>query len=240
MGFRPVRSVSFRATRAILLDALGTLVRLEPPSPRLRAELGARFGLEVTQAQADQAIAAEIAYYRAHLDEGSDQRRVYALRARCAEVLRSALPPSPRLDSVSPQDLTEALLASLRFTAYPDVRPALALARERGMRLVVASNWDASLHEVLERLELAPWLDGVLTSAEVGERKPAATIFERALRLAGVSADAAVHVGDSLEEDVGGARNAGVTPVLIRRHGEPAPPGVEVIAALTELFDATT
>ncbi len=82
---------------AILLDALGTLVALEPPAPRLRAELAQRFGLEVSEEEAARAIAAEIAYYRAHLDEGRDEAESARRSAgACAEVLRSALPGERR------------------------------------------------------------------------------------------------------------------------------------------------
>ena len=59
----------------------------------------------------------------------------------------------------------------------------------------------------------------MLTSAEVGARKPAPAIFSRALELAGVHAGDAVHVGDSVSEDVEGARTAGIAPILIRRDG---------------------
>src|SRR5436305_266108 len=85
-------------------------------------------------------------------------------------------------------------------------------------------------------VELEPLLDGILTSAEAGVRKPAGAIFEYALQIAGVGARDAVHVGDSLEEDIAGARNAGVSPVLIRRDGVPGPPDVTAIAVLSELF----
>jgi putative hydrolase of the HAD superfamily len=218
---------------AILLDALGTLVALEPPAPALKAELAARLGLEVSEPQAARAIAAEIAYYRAHLDEGSDEAAVHALRRRCADVLRSALPaPGPELalDAV-----LEALLASLRFSPFPEVAPTLRAARARGQRLVVVSNWDVSLVGVLRGLGLEPLLDGILTSAGAGARKPAPAIFERALALAGVAAGDAIHVGDSLDEDVAGARAAGIEPVLIRRGGGPAVPGVRTITSLAEL-----
>ncbi len=169
------------APSAVLLDALGTLVALEPPAPRLRTELARRFGLEVSEREAARAIAAEIAYYRAHLDDGRDEPGLQALRRRCAGVLRDTLPPAGlELDL-----LLDALLASLRFTAFADARPALEAARSRGQRLVVASNWDVSLHGVLRALELEPLLDGILTSAEAGARKPAPAIFEQALALAG-------------------------------------------------------
>ncbi len=81
----------------------------------------------------------------------------------------------------------------------------------------MVSNWDVSLGEVLARLELAPMLDGIVTSAAVGARKPAPAIFARALELAGARPDATIHVGDSLEEDIAGARAAGIEPILIRR-----------------------
>jgi putative hydrolase of the HAD superfamily len=215
---------------AILLDALGTLVELEPPAPALRAELARRFQVDVTEADAARAIAAEIAYYRAHLDEGSDLERLADLRARCARVVQDAL----GLSALAPDEMTAALLASLRFRTFPDATPALFAARERGRRLVVVSNWDVSLNGVLEGLGLAALLDGIVTSAAAGVRKPAPAIFARALELAGARADEAVHVGDSLDEDVAGARAAGIEPILIRREPADGAP-VRTIETLAEL-----
>ena len=219
----------------ILLDALGTLVALEPPAPQLQAELHERFGLEVSEAQAAQAIGAEIAYYRAHLDEGRDRASLQALRHRCAEIVLGALGSLPGVASIEPDAMLEALLASLRFAAFADARPALITARASGQRLVVVSNWDISLHDVLQALDLAPLLDGILTSAEVGARKPSPVMFERALTLVRAGAGQAIHVGDSLDEDVAGARAAGIEPVLIRRDGDGPVPGVRTISSLAEL-----
>jgi putative hydrolase of the HAD superfamily len=204
----------------ILLDALGTLVALEPPAPHLAR------ALQIPLADAQRAIAAEIAYYRGHLDDGRDAASLAALRRRCTAALGAELPVT-----VDPEVLGEVLLASLRFTAFPDVAPALGALRTGGTRLVVVSNWDVSLHDVLSRVGLAPLLDDVVTSAEVGARKPAREIFERA-------GPARLHVGDSLDEDVAGARAAGIEPILIRRDGSPGPPGVRTIATLAELVEA--
>jgi putative hydrolase of the HAD superfamily len=146
-------------------------------------------------------------------------------------VLREALPPA----GLELEPLLDALLASLRFAAFADARPALEAARSRGQRLVVASNWDVSLNGVLRTLELEPLLDGIVTSAEVGSRKPAPAIFERALALVGARADEVIHVGDSLDEDVAGARAAGIDPVLVRRGPGPPVSGVLTISSLDEL-----
>ena len=150
-------------------------------------------------------------------------------------MLREALPGEPELEL---DPLVEALLASLRFTAFTDARPALRDGRARGQRLVVVSNWDVSLHGVLRALELEPLLDGVVTSAGAGARKPAPAIFEQALALTAPSPDEAIHVGDSLDEDVAGARAAGIRPVLIRRDGGAGVVGVRTISSLAELFDS--
>jgi putative hydrolase of the HAD superfamily len=86
-------------------------------------------------------------------------------------------------------------------------------------------------------LQLAPLLDGVVTSARAGARKPSAAIFVRALEVAGVAPERAVHVGDSVEEDIIGARRAGIEPILVSRDGHEGPPGVRTISGLSDLAD---
>jgi putative hydrolase of the HAD superfamily len=220
-------------TRALLLDALGTLVELPPPGPALREELQRRYALTVTEAQATHALGAEIAYFRRHMHLGVDAASLAGLRRRCAEVLRGALAPAAAL---STEEVLAALLGALRFRAFPDAAPALEAARADGLRVVVASNWDVSLHEVLERIGLRPLLDGVVTSAETGAAKPAAAVFRRALEQAGdVLPGAAVHVGDSAVEDIEGARTAGLRAILIDRGGAPERDGIETITTLAQL-----
>ena len=211
------------APQALRIDGMGTLVALAAPAPALRHELATRFGVDVSLQEAGAALRAEITYYRAHMDLGRDTDGLSGLRRRCAEVLREALPPSRRLAAVDIDALTDALLAALRFEAYPDARPALLGARDAGARVVVVSNWDVSLVEVLERLGLAPLLHGVVTSAAIGARKPAPAIFRHALALAGAEPQDALHIGDSVEEDVRGAAACGIRPLLLRRDGEGGP-----------------
>jgi putative hydrolase of the HAD superfamily len=230
--------------RAVTLDALGTLMAFEPPAPRLRAELRDRLGVEVPEDAAAEAIRAEIAYYRAHLHEGRDAESLASLRRRSADAMRPVLGIEA--------DLTAALLAALRFHAYPDAAPALCALRELGLRVVVVSNWDVSLHERLAETGLAPLVDGAVASAELGHAKPDAAIFARALELAGAAPESALHAGDSPREDVEGALAAGMRAVLVARGGAsgPAParvpaadegapgaalPGVPVIGSLAEL-----
>jgi HAD superfamily hydrolase (TIGR01509 family) len=213
-------------TRAVLLDAMGTLLTFEPPAPLLRAELRRR-GVEVSPEAAETAIRDEIAFYRAHLHHGRDAASLADLRRRAAEAMRPAL----GVDG----DLTDALLASLRFHAYPDAVPALTELRSRGLAIVVVSNWDHSLHERLSETGLAPLVDAAVASAELGHAKPDRAIFAHALELAGVEAGAALHAGDSLREDVDGALAAGLRAVLVARGERPPAAAVPVIGSLAEL-----
>jgi 2-haloalkanoic acid dehalogenase type II len=216
--------------KAVLLDALGTLVRLEPPVPRLRAELRRRAGVEVDEETAERGFAAEISYYLEHHLEGRDRSSLEDLRARCAGAMARAM----GLNGLDPTVARAAMLGSLEFTPFPDVTPALGALRQRGLRLVVASNWDCSLPDWLERAGLGELLDGSASSAVVGRAKPAPEVFRQALRLAGVRAEDAVHVGDSAENDVEGAHAAGVRALLLVREGDP-PPGVHAIRSLAQL-----
>ena len=202
-------------TEAVLLDAFGTLVAMDPPGPRLRAELAAR-GFPVSSEVAAAAFRAEIAYYLDHQLEGRDAASLDELRDRCADVLRETL-ALPGLDRPTAR---EALLAAIRFRPFHDAQPALTALRERGLRLVVASNWDCSLPEVLRDAGLLGLVDGVVSSAEAGVRKPDTRLFALALERAGVAAERAVHVGDSPANDVAGAAAAGIRAVLLRRDGE--------------------
>jgi putative hydrolase of the HAD superfamily len=222
------------APRAWLLDALGTLLELEPPVEPLRRELAERFGVQLTAAEAGAAMKAEIGFYRANHDIAVDRESLGALRRAAAAALRDALPPDAAA-GLELGALTDALLAALRFRPFPEVPEVLRAARAKGIRLVVVSNWDVSLHDALAQTGLAPLLDGAITSAEVGSAKPGGEIFARGLALAGIEAAAALHVGDDLAADVGGARAAGIDVRLVLRDGSEPPPGVATVRSLREL-----
>ncbi len=213
------------------LDALGTLIELEDPYRRLADELAAR-GAPVDVAAARTALHAEMAHYRAHHDIASDLDGLARLRADCTDVLRAALPaPASGLGNDA---LLDALLAALRFRPFPEVESVLRDLRAAGAVLVVVSNWDVSLHEVMERTGLRALVDAVLTSAEIGEAKPGGAMFAAALELAGARPADAVHAGDSIEHDVAGALAMGMRPVLVDRDGTAGavPAGVPVVSDL--------
>jgi putative hydrolase of the HAD superfamily len=214
---------------AVFLDALGTLVELQPPAPRLRALLAER-GFEVDEDTAARGFAAEIGYYLEHHLDGSSREGVEDLRDRCAEAMRAAL-ELPELDQATAR---EVMLAALEFRPFDDALPVLAELAASGHELLIVSNWDCSLPDWLGPAGLLDHVTAVVTSARAGAAKPDPRIFEQALELADVAAADAVHVGDSIENDVEGARALGIRAVLVARHG-PAPDGVEAVSSLAQL-----
>ncbi|MBM3668170.1 MAG: HAD-IA family hydrolase [Actinobacteria bacterium] len=193
-------------TRAVFLDALGTLLELEPPWVLLRSKLP-----DVSEERLQAAVRMEMDYYREHAHEGRDEASLVDLRERCARLIS---------DELGVEISAEELVSSVRFDPYPDAEPALRDLRGRGLKLVVVSNWDCSLGTVLEASGLSRHLDGAVSSAETGSRKPDPGIFGSALALAGCAPEQALHVGDTPHEDVAGAEAAGVRALLIDREGE--------------------
>jgi len=215
--------------RAVLLDALGTLVELQPPAPRLMRLLR-EAGHDLDEERAAAGFGAEIAYYLGHHLDGADPESLDDLRERCAVAMREAL-DLPGLDQATAR---RVMLEALEFTPFPDAAPALRELRAAGHTLVVVSNWDCSLPEWLGPPGLLGLVDAVVSSAEVGAAKPDPAPFARGLELAGVRPEDALHVGDSLDNDVAGARAAGVRAVLLDRAGT-APPWVEAVRSLLEV-----
>jgi putative hydrolase of the HAD superfamily len=230
-GARPLGALPAKP-RAVLLDAMGTLVALEPPHVRLRAILHTQAGVDLSNRQAKDAFAAEIAHYVAHHLEGRDAESLDRLRDDCAAAMLDALGEAGRgLDRAV---VRSAMLEAIHFDAFADAAPALAALRRGGLRLVVASNWDCSLPDVLAQAGLLHLIDAVVPSAVAGAAKPDPALFEAALREAGCGPRDALHVGDSLDNDVAGATAAGIAALLLVRGGD-APPGVRVIRSLAEL-----
>ena len=146
--------------RGVLIDALGTLVRLEPPAPRLQASLRARRELEVSLDRCEAGMQAEMRYYAAHCARARDAAALAALRLECADVLADVLAAGANGAEILP-----CLTDAISFTAFPDAAPALAALSTQGRRLAVVSNWDVSLPPVLARLGLAARFEVIVHSA---------------------------------------------------------------------------
>jgi HAD superfamily hydrolase (TIGR01549 family) len=145
---------------------------------------------------------------------------------------------------------TDAALAELREYhresnlwehVEPDVIPALAALRGRGLRLVVVSNANGRLRHLFDRVDLTKWFDHVLDSHEWGVEKPDPRLFELALEQSRADASKTIHVGDLYYVDVIGARNAGLRDGVLFDMADLYDgvdcPRVSSLAALVEWID---
>ena len=114
-----------------------------------------------------------------------------------------------------------SLFAASNATLYEDTIPTLQHLRGEGFKLAIVSNWDTPLDPLTERLGIAHYFDIIVASHDTRVRsaKPDSHIFNYTLAAIGVSAEETVHVGDTYEADVIGARRAGIQPIFIDRDG---------------------
>jgi len=200
----------------ISLDALGTLIEVVDPVGGLVDALASR-GVTVSPDQAGIALGAEMSYYRANSAFAGSQEALDELRDRSTEVLAEALPESA--SEIGFAAMRESLGEAVRFAPFPEVVAVLDALRAAGARLVIVSNWDISLYEVLDQIGLRERVDGVVISAEEGLAKPDPELIYRAVsRVGGSSASSVWHVGDDPASDLEMARAASVLPVLIDRY----------------------
>jgi putative hydrolase of the HAD superfamily len=100
---------------------------------------------------------------------------------------------------------------------YPDTIESLEKLKSFSFSLGIVSNWNSSLKRIVEGLNLTHYFDFILSSAEAGWKKPSPKIFEIALKMAAVEPWRVVHVGDTYQADVLGARNAGIRGIMLDR-----------------------
>ena len=129
------------------------------------------------------------------------------------------------------------LFAASSIQRYGDVVPTLQHLRDAGFKLAIVSNWNTPLDPLMERLGIAEYFDVITAShdARVRSEKPDPHIFNCTLAAVGVSAEEAMHVGDTFETDIVGARDVGIRPILLDRDGTQSGGWDETIRSLSEL-----
>jgi putative hydrolase of the HAD superfamily len=162
-------------------------------------------------------------------------------------------------DFVAPYglDLTDDSIADTWFDAYlekyrdawtilPDALPCLEQLRRRipGVRFGVITNGERAFQAAkMDAVGLSEHIDHVIASGQAGFTKPDPRIYLLACGVFGVTPASAAYVGDRLNTDAIGARDAGLTGVWLDRPGhtapelpdDPADPGVPRIRSLAEL-----
>lgn len=132
------------------------------------------------------------------------------------------------------------IFGSSCFQLFADVTPTLDRLKRQGIRLGLISNWQRGLKQFCEELGVASYFDVIISSAEVKSEKPDPRIFREALARLGASPECALHVGDSIDEDVLGASSVGIRAMLLDRRGMHSSVDMSKIHDLHELEHVRT
>jgi putative hydrolase of the HAD superfamily len=124
------------------------------------------------------------------------------------------------LDDELVADLERRRSTRLRaaWRLFDDALPCLDWLRAAGVRIAAVTNASGAHQRAkLERLGIGRFFDTMVIAGELGAAKPDPVIFHTACERLDVPVDAAMHVGDLLDADAIGARDAGLHGVWLAR-----------------------
>ncbi|MEX0703426.1 MAG: HAD-IA family hydrolase [Planctomycetales bacterium] len=234
--------------RAVAFDAVGTLIFPDPPVAAVYGEIGKRHGSQ--RAGDDVARRFRDAFALAERETPTDRAawdRPDVLRcdepgerARWGTIVATVLD-----DADDPQACFDELFAHFArpaaWTVYPDVMECLAELKARGYRTAVASNFDARLVRLLRDLPGLQDVDVPLISSLVGYRKPSRFFYDAAAAALRLPPQELLVVGDDWENDVEGARRAGLQAVFLDRQAATRPTSaIHSLRELLSVLDART
>ncbi len=198
--------------RAVLFDVDFTLCR---PGPELSAEryarVAARHGIALDAARYDDAREAAALNLKRHPELLHDD----TIWHRFTEEIFLGMGGPEEIASECATEIEQGWEVSENFEVFEDVMPVLEELHRAELRLGLVSNGIRDLREFVVHHKLE--VDAIVGSRAHGYVKPHPTIFQAALQQLGVEPAEAVMVGDSLEEDVEGARALGLRAILMDR-----------------------
>lgn len=110
------------------------------------------------------------------------------------------------------------------WSPYLDAPDFLARLKQQGIKVGVLTNGN---HEQqlakLRRTGLLSYMDAVCSSEQIGYAKPDPRAFRCLARALDLFPKDLIFIGDNPDQDVAGARNAGIRAAHINRHVTPAP-----------------
>lgn len=225
--------------KAVFFDAAGTLIKTTRPVGDNYALTAKQYGMEVSAQEVGERFRACFSSAPPLAFPGAPVERIPDLeRQWWKDLVQRIFEPYGRFARFDEyfSDLFLYFSRAAAWSLYPEAPEALAALKERGLTLAVVSNFDSRLPPILEGLGIASLFDSVILSSRVGYAKPAPEIFHEALNRYRLKGDEALHVGDSRQKDVAGAKAAGLSAILLDRHDRAASDSVPRVRNLTEIF----
>ncbi len=213
-----VERATKRRIRAVLFDAVGTLLTTRESVGETYARHARAHGVDVPAARLNEAFGRVLRAAESNLHPGSTPKQSAELernwwRERVRESFRAADQEAPFDQGAFERCFEELWLhysGAAGFAAMPGARRMLDALKARGLRLAVLSNFDQRLPGLLRALHLDDCFEAVILPLLAGAAKPDPRIFEFGLSRLGVSAGEALYVGDDPVTDIRAARAVGM------------------------------
>lgn len=208
-----------RRFKAVIFDAVGTLLRPREPVGETYARLARRYGVDLPASRLEEAFSRMLAAAKPNVYPGRSLAQVAELerewwRALVRGIFRAA-------DGSARFDDFDAFFGAL-FDAYasPDAwelatgaRESLRALRGEGRVLALLSNFDQRLRGILRGKHIHQCFAAVTLPADAGAAKPDRAIFDVCLKRLGLPGHRCLYVGDRAREDLEAARAAGLLAI---------------------------
>jgi putative hydrolase of the HAD superfamily len=220
--------------RAIVFDAVGTLIHPRPTAPVVYARVARQFGSELETRVITNRF---LSVWR---QEDALDFRLGLRTSEEHEVARWKRIVEQVLDDVSdPEACFRRLFSHFgrpsSWSCDAEAADTIAQLSALGLKLGLASNYDRRLHSVVAGLPALQPIQYLVISSEVGWRKPAPQFFACLSNTIDCPADTILYVGDDEINDYEGAAAVGLRSVLFDPHRK-AEPTLRTIASLSELL----
>ncbi|MBC7880768.1 MAG: HAD-IA family hydrolase [Anaerolineae bacterium] len=212
-------------TQLVLFDAVGTLFSVRGSVGKIYSDFAANYGVSLPPSAIDQRFGSVFAK-RLAPTANSRQWWYETVQETFAGLSFTDF------DSFFAQ-VYDYFATGDAWFLYPETREVLEELKQRGLTLAIVSNFDDRLYTVLEALAVRDFFAEIGISAAVGHAKPSPLLFAHVLEKLKISADHALHIGDSVE-DVIGAKAAGIKVLRVDRRPQPQ---AQTVPNLKAIFD---
>ena len=221
--------------RAVVFDAVGTLLEPDPKPAVVYSEIGKRHGSKLPLAVVTSGFREAFDAQERHdvtLSQVTDETRELA---RWRAIVGSVLHDLDNREACF-HDLWRHFARPASWRLVSGAAALFASFRELNLKIAVASNFDGRLRSVLAGFPESRLLHDIVISSEVGWRKPAPEFFAELCRRLASNPDQILFVGDSRGNDYEAPRRAGLRALLLDPAGRHAQSNCRRIEKLAELL----
>ena len=243
MNRKESRDMSMPSVQVVFFDAAGTLFQVQGSVAEIYLEHAERHGFKKT---GQSLMAIKSAFGRAF---GEAPPPVFAVSDPAAikqserlwwfDIVHNVFYRVGMFEGfdVFFEDVFQVFERPETWRLYPETITVLKRLKDEEYELGIISNFDSRLFSILRGLGIADYFDTVTISSLAHAAKPSGRIFQEALEKHAVDSADALHVGDSVRDDVEGALNAGLAALHLDRDPDSSRKGgARTITTLAELL----